>query len=154
PLPLLEAAPRPSEPAPRAAGTGTPPALPLLGRRAGSHGSPGVRPRRRSRRRRPHPGGGPQLSSLRVLGGRGRAVEAAETDLVHGHAEAAGAVHLEEGAAAGDDGEHAGHLEVHDAIADLDGLVAHGGGACRWRLAIASDVASLGAGPHNAAMLL
>jgi len=41
---------------------------------------------------------------------------------VHGHAEAAGAVHLEEGAAAGDDREHAGHLEVHDAIADL-GLV-------------------------------
>src|SRR5438105_971550 len=91
---------------------------------------------------------------LRVLRRRRRAVEAAETDLVHGHAEAAGVVHLEEGAAAGDDGEHAGHLEVHDAIADLDGLVAHGGEACRWRLAIASDVASLGAGPHNAAMLL
>src|SRR5437870_5096444 len=76
-------------------------------------------------------------AALRVLRGGRRAVEAAETDLVHGHAQAAGVLHLEEGATAGDDREHAGHLEVHDAIADLDGLVAHGGGACRWPPAIA-----------------
>src|SRR5206468_844500 len=81
----------------------------------------------------PEHGGGDAaapLAALRISGGRGWAVEAAERDLVDGHAEAARVLHLEEPAALGDNGEHAGHLEVHDAVTDPDGgLAAHGGGS-------------------------